>query len=683
MLKRLLPVVLSCFFMAALLPASSSPAQSSVSAKAVDRAIAGLIKTHGEAHRFRVQRGVAQAAGLWRAGDGDESQFIEFCNRHFIADPGQRDRLLFRLESNLEAIHGHFHRIKRHIDDPTERAGIEALPLDVLFAQYSPGTHMEEDMFKSKVAFAVLLNFPRYTLQEKLEKGPGWSRKQWAAASAGDLFVSRVPGDVNRRLNAALAQINLYVYSNNIYLGKLLDKENKTLFPDDLRLIVHWGLRDQLTAAYNQPGGQEKQEMIYRVMQRILDQSIPAQVIDNPDFYWNPFTNRLYKKTANKLVQVPVAPEKDARYRHWFDSFKAQRMLDTYYLGNATMMERSFDMERKIPGKKVEEIFLTILESPLAAKMGRVIEKRLGRPLRPYDVWYDGFKTKPDLDKKELDRRLQQIYPDAAALEKDIPRMLEQLGFGREKAAYIGERIVVDPTKGMGHAMAPLMRGDKAHLRLRVPKAGINFMYYNLGVHEMGHNVEQVCSLHLMDHYLLKGIPNYAFTESFAFMFGSRALELMGVEDPSGGDPLKAVETFRFAFLTSGVALAEMRIWRWMYRNPDASVSEFQAAALGIAKEIWNRYFEPVFGGAGEPLLIIYNHLLGGYLYFPDYPMGLVIAFQLESFMKGKILGTEIERMCRTGAVTPGHWMQQAVGAPISPGPLLEAAKKALDGMPE
>ena len=66
-------------------------------------------------------------------------------------------------------------------------------------------------------------------------------------------------------------------------------------------------------------------------------------------------------------------------------------------------------------------------------------------------------------------------------------------------------------------------------------------------------------------------------------------------------------------------------------------------------------------------------------LYLPDYPLGHIIAFQIEQYLKDKNLGEEMERMCTLGAITPDAWMQAAVGGPISVEPLLEAASEALE----
>ena len=69
-------------------------------------------------------------------------------------------------------------------------------------------------------------------------------------------------------------------------------------------------------------------------------------------------------------------------------------------------------------------------------------------------------------------------------------------------------------------------------------------------------------------------------------------------------------------------------------------------------------------------------------MYTPDYPLGHLIAFQVEEhFRKAGKLGPEFERVCRIGGLTPDAWMRQAVVAPLSATPLLEATERALAAM--
>ncbi len=71
--------------------------------------------------------------------------------------------------------------------------------------------------------------------------------------------------------------------------------------------------------------------------------------------------------------------------------------------------------------------------------------------------------------------------------------------------------------------------------------------------------------------------------------------------------------------------------------------------------------------------------MIHSFLYLPDYPIGHLIAFQIEQQMeKAGNLGSEFERMAKAGNIAPDIWMTQATGAPVGAGALLTATEKAL-----
>jgi hypothetical protein len=83
-------------------------------------------------------------------------------------------------------------------------------------------------------------------------------------------------------------------------------------------------------------------------------------------------------------------------------------------------------------------------------------------------------------------------------------------------------------------------------------------------------------------------------------------------------------------------------------------------------------------------LLGIYSHMVSRNLYLPDYPIGSLIAVQLEEQMaKSGHLGAEFTRMASFGRVTPDLWMENATGSPVSAEPLLTSARRALDQLQE
>ena len=72
---------------------------------------------------------------------------------------------------------------------------------------------------------------------------------------------------------------------------------------------------------------------------------------------------------------------------------------------------------------------------------------------------------------------------------------------------------------------------------------------------------------------------------------------------------------------------------------------ELKTEVIKMAKEIWNTYYAPVFGTKDEPILAIYSHMIDAPLYLSAYPLGHLIQFQLEEYLKGKNIGTEVQRI--------------------------------------
>jgi len=122
-----------------------------------------------------------------------------------------------------------------------------------------------------------------------------------------------------------------------------------------------------------------------------------------------------------------------------------------------------------------------------------------------------------------------------------------------------------------------------------------------------------------------------------------------------------------------------MAVWHWMYDHPQASPAELNQATVQIAKDMWNRFYAPVFGEKDVVLLGVYSHMIDAFLYLPDYPIGHLIAFQMEEqMMRAGAIGPEFERMAKMGNVTPDLWMEHATGRPVGSEALLEAAQRAL-----
>jgi hypothetical protein len=402
---------------------------------------------------------------------------------------------------------------------------------------------------------------------------------------------------------------------------------------------------------------------------------------------WNPVTNQVqpstikdYDEARPAAASVTNTPEPDTRYAVLLAGFRAIKGVDPYSPAAPSHMARKFDEDRELPEARVRLMFEQVLTSPLVPKVAALIEKRLGRPLEPFDIWYGGFKPRGVYTEAQLDEMTRKKYPTPEAYHQDMPRMFQALGFSAETARYVAGNIVVDPARGSGHAWGAQLRSAPAHLRTRVGPSGMDYKGYNIAVHEMGHNVEQTFSLNRIDHWLLNGVPNTAFTEAIAFVFQAKDLELLGLPGPGAEEEsLKTLNDFWGAYEIAGVALVDMAVWHWMYEHPDASAADLKNATVRIASDTWNKYYAPVFGQRDVVLLGVYSHMIDSFLYLPDYPIGHFIAHQLEEHMRGAgKIGPEIERVALQGRIAPDLWMQGATGAPVGPEALLAATARAL-----
>jgi len=634
----------------------------------------------------RLRRGIEQTASLWRDSDGDRRVFVEFVKKNFADDQATLDSVFRRFESNLEMLDGHYQEIGRVFRTQAELDLGPILPFDEVFAAYDPWAHYQDDFFSNKLAFVALLNFPLTSLDERVN-GDNWTRRQWAEARLARRFSRRVPAEANLAFSRAAAAADAYIADYNIWMHHLIDAKGERLFPPKMRLLSHWNLRDELKADYgDKQNGLAKQRGIQQVMERIVTQTIPAIVINNPQVDWNPFTNEVRVAAVNDSESPLVkggaptnAPEPNTRYERWFANFRAARLADPYSPQTPTFIRRSFEDNREIPEARVEAMFRQVVASPLIARTAKLIESRLGRPLEPFDIWYNGFQSRPAMTDKELDDIVAKKYPTAAAFEKDIPNILIKLGFSPERAQFAASNIVVDPARGSGHAMGAAMQSAKAHLRTRIGKNGMDYKGYNIAVHELGHNVEQTFSMNKIDHTLLNGVPNNAFTEALAFVFQNRDLELLGLPKPTAEEHrLKALNDLWNTYEIAGVALVDMAVWHWMYDHPNATAAELKDAVVAISKGIWNKYYAPVFGKKDVVILSIYSHMINNQLYLPDYPMGHMIAFQIEEQMGDGPIGDKFEQVATLGNIAPDVWMKKATGAPVGPEALLRGAEKAL-----
>lgn len=660
--------------------------------KNMENLVHQLIVKYGESQRARIEQGIKQVSALWREEDGTQQELETFVLTYFAGTQEAKDELFAQFSKQLEKISGHHNLIQLSLREKVDLDLGPIEPIDQLFAGYDSSSHLADDFFKNKLAFVVLLNFPVTTLEERVTEGGKWTRREWAEARLASYYTKRVPAEVLQKIAQAFADAEAYVGDYKFYMHHVLTAKGERPFQSGLKLLSHWDLRDEIRGLYSDRADDPahvlmKQRMIQRIMEKVILQEVPAAVINNPNLDWNLDSNEVtvsLVKDGDHPEKVGIeasnAPEPNSRYATLLNVFRACRLEDPYSPAEPTYIDREFNESKEIPEKRFRAILEEVLTAPELTEIAELISSRVDRPLEPFDLWYTGFQARGDYSEAFLDKLCREKYPTAKAFEVDIPNILMKLGFPEEKAKYIGSHVSVDPVRGSGHAWGAAMRFENAHLRTDVQAGGMEYKGFNTAMHELGHCTEQTISLHWIDEYFLHGVPNNAFTEAMAFVYQAKDMEMLGLKEPDKEAlAYKAINDLWMAYEIAGVAMVDIDLWHWMYEHPEATPAQMRDATVQIAKDYWNRYYAPVFGCKDSPILAIYSHILHCGIYLPDYPMGHIIASQIEHYIEksGKV-GPEIERMAKIGCIVPDLWMQQATGSPVTAKPMIKAAAVAL-----
>ena len=678
-------LIIFCGIAAMLTACQPKHAQVMISDTTIQQAVSHVLASHSEADSSMVARGAAQVAALWRESDGTEEDYLALVTNSYAGTDETKKQLYDRMAFILEQCGQSADMLNNTLQEPTTLLGKgNPTQVDWIISGYSPMAHFAEDMFANKIAHICVLNFPHYTLEEKNTLGKAWTRQEWAYARLGDVFSSRVPGNVVANYSQALSEAENYIAGYNIMMHCLRNEQGEQLWTEPMALLSHWNLRDELKSNYaDVPNAREKQEMIYQVMLRIIRQEIPAVVVNNDKLLWCPTTNIVSGDPDSDIkLKVDISREPDTRYQQIINIFRAGQQIDAYRPDAPTHVLRTFNEDLEIPMEEIEALFTQLIESDEIKQVAALIRERLGRDLRPYDIWYDGFKSRSSISEDVLTAETQKRYPYAKAFEKDMPRMLMDLGFASDKAKEIASHIVVEAARGSGHARPCVGREQPARLRTRVGDKGMDYKGYNIAVHEFGHNVEEVISLYDIDYYTLAGIPNTGFTEASAFLFQERDLQLLhqSTQSPQQADQLFDMIWGMYEIM--GVSLVDMRMWQWLYAHPEANAAALREAVITIASEVWNQYYAPILGEKDSPLLGIYSHMVGYALYLPAYPIGNLVQYQLDEHLANcatpEEWATEYTRIYQQGCLTPDAWMRGAVGKPMSVEPILKAVREQL-----
>jgi len=630
-----------------------------------DTLVARLVARFGAEHAAHIRRGVRQVLERWTPADGGQAELEAFIEANLLCDPAALDACFRRFAGVLEEIAGRVAEVERESRRPADLAG-PLLAVDGALASLDMAAQLDEALFESKVAFVALLNFPVTALAERVAAGPVWSRREWAAARLAVRFAHRIPATVHRSAARAEVEAELYITGCDLAAHDVFGPAEEGAPHESLRLSCHWGLRDEIAALYDARDGLRRQRLIASAMESVVAGTLPTRAAQSA------------APGSGSAHGAAGSGGGEGRYEHLLAQLRAARAVDACCPHAPTLVERAFDAA-DVQEEQFSGVLDRLLDSPLAEPVAAEVGRRLGRPLEPHDLWYPGFRRSGH-PAAAIESAVRARYPTVGAFAADVPRILRDLAFPEETARFLAAHIVVEVARGAGHALPPGRRGDQARLRVPATPNGLDAKGYATAIHELGHCVEQVLSLHRVDHVALAGVPGNACTEALAFAFESRAVALLGLP---GGAPQTAAEgalaDFWAAREMAGAAACELAVWRWMYAHRPATAGELREGVLGVARGVWNRSFAPLLGGADRGLLAVYSHIITNPLYLLDYVLGHVIAHQLEAcFREAGAFGPEVERMASFGALTPDLWTLHATGQPLRVEALLEDTGRAL-----
>ncbi len=651
--------------------------QPSLSPTACQAAIDAIVDAHGETVEETARRGVAQCAERWLPADGDDEGFRTFCLAHFASSADDRMRLLDRLETATEQIRGHLYEMRRNLRRWSDLVGDSLPETDSLLATFDPAPDLVEQFYAQKLAFVALLNFEKSTLSQMLTQGGDWDAARWAEARIVGGFGPRIPkavADLGRELH-----FKSYHWVSNFHIpvGTMVDRSGRRWFEADRRLLAHWLVREEIKAGYNDPDGVHKQRALAWTMSRYIDGTLPQAIMDESTTSdWDPEANTVDGGAAGDSIDL-------LRYEHWMDNVTVARAFDEHHRDHPTAIARKFGLEREIPEEEVERLLVDLLSAPVRGDLASLLESRLERPLEAHDIYFDDLFETRDAD--EMNAEVARLCRDETEFQAKLPEILRGLGWPDGDAEFLGTRVRVEIARGSGHAMRPQLAEYGAWLRTNRLKDQLGWDGFDTAMHELGHNLEQLCSTFFVPRPALRGVPNTACTEAFAFLYQSLAKRVLGIEDADAADRAYHEETIAAMLMTcqiAGPSLVELRTWREIYTLGDACSPEtIRAALLRHSEEVWAEFFQRHFGDDPYHILGAYQHMLGHPLYLADYAIGRTMSHQIRSYMRGRDLAAETRRICAIGSVTPDAWMRTAVGGPLSPQALIADTVRAIEAI--
>jgi hypothetical protein len=300
------PLLAAAGLAAAALAAGLAEAQTSQTANQTAQTAAGsreamkdtitkleneLAGKFGEAERPRIRRGIDQAAEFWRKSDGDAAAFEDVVRRYVAKDSEARNALFTRMEFALESIDGHMLEIGRDLRRQSDLDLGEIYPFDETLAGYDPRrtSTTTSSRIASRSPCCSTSRSPRCSSgSTRASAGRGGSGPRRASRSGSRSASPRRSTSRSARRTPRRTATSPSTTSGCITSSTTRARGSSA--QDAAALALEPARRDQGRLPEGKEG-LEKQRWIARSWIRIVTQTIPAAVVDNPRLDWNPFTN--------------------------------------------------------------------------------------------------------------------------------------------------------------------------------------------------------------------------------------------------------------------------------------------------------------------------------------------------------------------------------------------------------
>ena len=571
-------VMLVCAALALAVACGGETVPSAIRSPDAQAVIEQLVESHGAGQAGEdPPRGDPGRRALAPRGRRSGQSLRGSARNSSLRTPGELDRVFRRIQLVMEQIDGHLHEVRREILLPLDLDTGPVAGRGPPVQRRGPRRARRRGPVHSKVAFLALLNFPVHTLAERLEMGPHWDRETWARSRMMDRFADRDSRGRLARDHAGLHRGRPVHRRLQHPHGPARDPRGRAAVsrraaPDHplgaarrVEIAVRRGgragaaahdrARDGAHRAPGDPAGRDRQRRPALVAGEQRGLAARRRARDAAR------AHRRRARAGHALRQPARPVPRRARGR----PLHARPPRPTSTAGST--------IDRQIPESEVEALLASVLASEEFQRPAELIRSRLGRPLEPFDIWYDGFKARSDSPRGGAGPPRLRALPRRRRRSRTTCRgSSTRLGFTSDKAAWLAERIVVDPVPGR---RARHGRRAPARTRPTCAPASPRAVWTTRATTSPFTSWDTTSSRSSRSTGSTTGgstaCPTPRFTEALAFVFQDRDLELLGLDPPGEARrQLEALDTLWSTAEIGGVSLVDMGVWRWMYDHPEA-----------------------------------------------------------------------------------------------------------------